>query len=212
MPPNLPITVLASAIRDRRGARRQAIVAAEIGVSRSSFARMERGGQPPSPQAAVALARWLGWSVTQVIEAANTPMAPPPTMAPVRSGALEATRLGVELERRRNGSSAALLAAELGIPATTLTLIERGKLRPSVSTAIALGRWLGWSVDEVLEAASTAADAEPLPPAAEDEPDEDVLPMPVAAAEATVVAAAGDAAEVAEPDVPKKEGMEEPPS
>jgi DNA-binding XRE family transcriptional regulator len=211
MPSTSPMTVLASALRDRRGARRQAAVAAEIGVSRSSFARMERGGQPPSPQVAVALARWLGWSVTQVIDAANAPMAPPPTMTPVRSGALEATRLGVEIEHRRDGRDTASLAEELGIPTTTLSLIERGKLRPSVSTAILVGRWLGWSVDEVLEAASTAADAEPLEPASEDDADEDVLPTPLPAAEPTVVAASTGVTEVSEPDAPKPEGMEDPP-
>ena len=43
------------------------------------------------------------------------------------------------------------------IPYTTLSRLERGTHSPSAATALALARWLGWSVEEVLVAAATSA-------------------------------------------------------
>lgn len=49
------------------------------------------------------------------------------------------------------------IAEELATTATTLSRLERGTNRPSADTAILLARWLGWSVEQVLEAAKTPA-------------------------------------------------------
>ena len=46
------------------------------------------------------------------------------------------------------------------MPQTTLSRIERGTHAPSVATALALAKWLGWSVEQVIEAAATPARSE----------------------------------------------------
>lgn len=42
---------------------------------------------------------------------------------------------------------------EAGLPHTTLSRLERGTHRPSADTARKLATWLGWTVEEVLDAA-----------------------------------------------------------
>lgn len=74
-PPHPPITMLGVALRDRRGERRQEDVVSECGVPRPTLARIERGTHAPSLETARALATWLGWSIEQVIAAAETPVA-----------------------------------------------------------------------------------------------------------------------------------------
>lgn len=39
----------------------------------------------------------------------------------------------------------------------TLSRLERGTHRPSYDTAVKLARWLGWTVEQVMEAASAPA-------------------------------------------------------
>lgn len=48
-------------------------LAQELGLAQSSVSRLERGAARPSTDTARALARWLGWSMEQVIEAADQP-------------------------------------------------------------------------------------------------------------------------------------------
>ena len=77
-----PTNALGAAIRARRSAAGQTATAADIGVARTTLAQIERGEFTPSINTALALARWLGWSVEQVIEAARTPATPPPSETP----------------------------------------------------------------------------------------------------------------------------------
>lgn len=70
-PIHRPMTVLGTALRARRGEQSQREAAAEIGLTQPTFTRLERGSHTPSYPTAVALARWLGWTVEQVMEAAE---------------------------------------------------------------------------------------------------------------------------------------------
>lgn len=45
----------------------------------------------------------------------------------------------------------------MGVSYMTLSSIERGAHRPSVDTAVKLARWLGWTVERVIEAATEPA-------------------------------------------------------
>jgi DNA-binding XRE family transcriptional regulator len=72
-PANAPTTRLGAELRQRRGARGQVDVAAEVGIPRATFAQIERGAHVPSIASARALAAWLGWTMEQVIEAAEAP-------------------------------------------------------------------------------------------------------------------------------------------
>lgn len=72
-PPSPPRTKLGAAIRKQRGARDQEDQAREIGLSRPTLSRLERGTHRPSADTALALARWLGWTVEEVLEAATQP-------------------------------------------------------------------------------------------------------------------------------------------
>lgn len=72
------------------------------------------------------------------------------------------TALGVALRDRRGPAGQVATAAAIGIPHTTLSRIERGAHAPSAATARKLARWLGWSVERVLDAAE-----EPAGPAAD---------------------------------------------
>jgi DNA-binding XRE family transcriptional regulator len=67
------------------------------------------------------------------------------------------TRLGQDLRQRRGDLSQDVVAAEIGIPAATLSRVERGTHTLSLSTARALAAWLGWTLEQVLEAAETPA-------------------------------------------------------
>ncbi|MCA9794002.1 MAG: helix-turn-helix transcriptional regulator [Candidatus Eremiobacteraeota bacterium] len=68
-----PPTRLAQAIRRCREGRPQRDVAPDIGINRSTLARIERGTHQPSAATALKLAPWLGWTVEQVLRAAQEP-------------------------------------------------------------------------------------------------------------------------------------------
>ena len=78
----------------------------------------------------------------------------------------EPTKLGaaVREKRRRPGDrdrSIEEIAEEIGVNLMTLSRVERGQGRPSATTARRLARWLGWSTDDVLDAAETPAEPAP---------------------------------------------------
>jgi len=75
-----------------------------------------------------------------------------------RRAAEPTTVLGAAIRSRR--TTQASLAEQVGVPQTTLSRIERGTHAPSVATALALAKWLGWSVEQVIEAAATPARSE----------------------------------------------------
>ena len=75
---------------------------------------------------------------------------PRPRNAPV-------TALGQALVEHRKDRSLQTITAEIGVPYTTLSRIERGTHRPSADTARVLARWLGWTTDQVLDAAEQPA-------------------------------------------------------
>ena len=57
----------------RRGDRQQREVAAELGTTDATVSRLERGLNMPTSSVARALARWLGWTTDQVLDAAEQP-------------------------------------------------------------------------------------------------------------------------------------------
>lgn len=69
-----PATALSVALQNRRGTSTQREAAKVMGVHHATLARIERGTHRPSADTAVALAKWLGWSVEAVLEAAKTPV------------------------------------------------------------------------------------------------------------------------------------------
>lgn len=69
------------------------------------------------------------------------------------------TALGVAIRSRRGGEDQGEAAAKSGIARTTLSRLERGTHAPSTTTALALARWLGWTVEQVLEAAAEPAES-----------------------------------------------------
>lgn len=74
-------TLLGEAIRSHRGGANLRSAAVASGVHFSTLAKLERGAHNPSIDTTIALARWLGWSAEQVIEAARTPATPPTSEA-----------------------------------------------------------------------------------------------------------------------------------
>jgi DNA-binding XRE family transcriptional regulator len=72
-PLHAPKSALGIVIRERRDGRRGGDVAQEIGISQSTLSGLERGTHRPSLDTAVAVAKWLSWTVEQVIEAAQKP-------------------------------------------------------------------------------------------------------------------------------------------
>jgi DNA-binding XRE family transcriptional regulator len=75
-PPKPPKTALGRAIRDKRGDATGDDVAALLGIDRNTLYRLERGEHGPSMQTALALAKWLGWTIEEVVHAAGKPPAP----------------------------------------------------------------------------------------------------------------------------------------
>lgn len=65
-------TRLGEALLARRGGRSRQEVAREIGISEAALRRVE-GGAKPSLEGALRLARWLGWTMERVVEAAGAP-------------------------------------------------------------------------------------------------------------------------------------------
>ena len=72
---------------------------------------------------------------------------PPPTPT---------TALGYAIQRRRSASQEET-AAVIKVPEATLSRLERGTNRPTYDTAVKLAKWLGWTVDQVMEAAALPA-------------------------------------------------------
>lgn len=72
-PPNPPKTALGHALRVRRGSVIGPDVAVELGVEAGHYYRLERGQHTPSASTARKLAAWLGWTVEQVLDAAEAP-------------------------------------------------------------------------------------------------------------------------------------------
>jgi DNA-binding XRE family transcriptional regulator len=73
MRPVAPVTFLGAHVRTQRAGRTQEAVAAEVGLPRATLSSIERGAFRPSYDTARALARWLGWTVEQVMDAADRP-------------------------------------------------------------------------------------------------------------------------------------------
>lgn len=67
--------------------------------------------------------------------------------------------LGYAIREHRGKLSQREIEPATGIPAATLSRLERGTHAPSVATARALARWLGWTVEQVLDAAEQPAPA-----------------------------------------------------
>ena len=81
-PPSAPTpsTALGVALVARRGSTPGRVAAAEIGIDQGMLSRLEAGARKPSAPTARALARWLGWTTDQVLDAAEQ-LAEPPTSA-----------------------------------------------------------------------------------------------------------------------------------
>lgn len=60
-------------MQQHRGALRGEDAAAILGVSKGTCYKPERGTHGPSTDTARALARWLGWTVEHVLDAAGQP-------------------------------------------------------------------------------------------------------------------------------------------
>lgn len=68
------------------------------------------------------------------------------------------TRLGTAIRAHRGDSSLRSVSDSAGIPWATLARIERGQNGPTYDTARALAAWLGWTLEQVFEAAEQPAD------------------------------------------------------
>ena len=82
------------------------------------------------------------------------------TMPRPPSNPTPTTALGAALIARRAGRGGRVAAAEIGIDQGMLSRLETGARKPSADTARALARWLGWTTDQVLDAAEQAATPE----------------------------------------------------
>lgn len=69
------------------------------------------------------------------------------------------SRLGIAIRERRGVQTQAGVASELGLVALTLSRLERGTHRPSYETAVKLAAWLGWTTDQVMNAAGQPIEA-----------------------------------------------------
>ncbi len=74
LPPPTPTTALGAAIQARREGRSSIAAGQELGVTHSTLLRIERGTVRPSADTARSLAAWLGWTMEQVFDAADTPL------------------------------------------------------------------------------------------------------------------------------------------
>lgn len=73
-PPSPPTTRLGQAMAAHRGNNSGRDAAAEIGIDSAAYHRIETGTRGPSGPTARALARWLGWTTDQVLDAAEQPV------------------------------------------------------------------------------------------------------------------------------------------
>lgn len=76
-PPKPPQTHLGIAIRERRAERSQRDVGEAVGVPGATLSRIERGTHRPTYDTARAIATWLGWTVDEVMLAAEAPIETP---------------------------------------------------------------------------------------------------------------------------------------
>lgn len=58
---------------------------------------------------------------------------------------------------QRGEASLQAIGERTGVPYTTLSRLERGVHRPSYDTAVKLAAWLGWTVEQVMTAATEPA-------------------------------------------------------
>lgn len=142
-PSSAPITLLGQAMQARRGVESGRDVALSIGVDPAVFYRLETGRRGPSAQTARSLARWLGWTTDQVLDAAEQQ--------------LQGSKLGAALAAHQLDTGTEDLTARLGVSAGSLALIEQGRATPRPDVAEKIAVVLGWSVEEVLEAAEQEA-------------------------------------------------------
>ena len=75
------------------------------------------------------------------------------------------TALGAAIQQRRGTARQEDVAEELRLTGATLSRLERGANRPTYDTAVKLAAWLGWTTDQVMQAAD-----QPAPPS--DTPDQ----------------------------------------
>lgn len=86
---------------------------------------------------------YRGLTNESLVSGASVPRPPAPP----------ATRLGVAIQARRQSSTLREVGELLGLANNTLSRLERGTHRPSADTARKLATWLGWTVEQVLDAA-----------------------------------------------------------
>lgn len=73
--PQHPATTrLGLAVREHRSGRGQVATADEAGVHHTTLSHLERGTHHPTADTARKLAAWLGWTVEQVLVAADAPV------------------------------------------------------------------------------------------------------------------------------------------
>ena len=76
-PPAKPVTALGAEVQRKRGGVSLRTAAEEAGVPDTTLSRIERGTHRPSYDTARAIATWLGWTVDEVMVAAEAPVDPP---------------------------------------------------------------------------------------------------------------------------------------
>jgi transcriptional regulator with XRE-family HTH domain len=67
------------------------------------------------------------------------------------------TRLGVALRDRRGARSLRVVAAEVSLSRATLGRIESGAVVPSADNLQACAKWLGWTMEQALEASKESS-------------------------------------------------------
>lgn len=75
-PSKKPTTALGYALRNSRDGRSQDYVSAKLGLTGATFSRIERGLNQPTYDTAVAIAKWLGWTIEDVYAQARTEIGP----------------------------------------------------------------------------------------------------------------------------------------
>ncbi|MFZ4515699.1 MAG: helix-turn-helix domain-containing protein [Acidimicrobiia bacterium] len=123
--------------------------ALNAGISASGWQHLERGRIRPRPHTAEAIARVLGWDVSEFDRIGIRPL--PPTTPP-RMNASDATALReigrkVRARRKELGLTQVEAATRAGISNATWSPLERGKIRPVWRTAVSVARVLGWPDD-----------------------------------------------------------------
>lgn len=109
----------------------QATLARLVGVGRASISRWESGDAVPSQECIERLARALGRSEQEILDASTTAVVSNAMNDPVRSA------LGPNLRMWRHASGQSLreVASRIGVTATTVSAWETGRSWPSVPEA-----------------------------------------------------------------------------